>query len=77
PDCDGKRYRAEVLDVKIQRAIPGEAMRELSVSDVLELTVNEAVKLFSSDRDVLRVLQPIVDVGLEYVKLGQPVPTLS
>lgn len=77
PDCDGKRYRAEVLDVKIQRAVPGEAMRELSVSDVLELTVNEAVKLFSSDRDVLRVLQPIVDVGLEYVKLGQPVPTLS
>ena len=36
----------------------------------------EAVQLFRDDREVLRVLQPIVDVGLEYVKLGQPVPTL-
>src|SRR5256885_12294821 len=42
-----------------------------------ELTVSEAVQLFASDREVIRVLQPIVDVGLEYVKLGQPVPTLS
>src|SRR5206468_5805174 len=53
------------------------AIRDLSVSDVLELTVSEAVQLFRDDREVLRVLQPIVDVGLEYVKLGQPVPTLS
>ena len=44
---------------------------------MLELTVSEAVQLFRDDREVLRVLQPIVDVGLEYVKLGQPVPTLS
>ena len=44
---------------------------------MLELTVSEAVALFSEDAEVLRVLQPIVDVGLEYVKLGQPVPTLS
>jgi excinuclease ABC subunit A len=51
--------------------------RDLSVADVLELTVSEAVQLFRDDREVLRVLQPIVDVGLEYVKLGQPVPTLS
>ena len=49
----------------------------MSVADVLELTVSEAVALFSDDAEVLRVLQPIVDVGLEYVKLGQPVPTLS
>jgi excinuclease ABC subunit A len=47
------------------------------VSDVLDLTVSEAADLFSADRDVIRALQPIVDVGLEYVKLGQPVPTLS
>jgi excinuclease ABC subunit A len=72
PDCDGRRYRAEVLEVKIERG-----GRELSVADVLELTVSEAVALFSDDAEVLRVLQPIVDVGLEYVKLGQPVPTLS
>ncbi|AXV84031.1 excinuclease ABC subunit UvrA [Ralstonia solanacearum] len=72
PDCDGTRYRAEILEVKIERS-----GRMLSVADVLELTVSEAATLFAADADVLRVLQPIVDVGLEYVKLGQPVPTLS
>ena len=77
PDCDGRRYRAEILDVKIDRRRPGELFGDLSVADVLELTVSEAVQLFREDREVLRVLQPIVDVGLEYVKLGQPVPTLS
>ncbi|MBP6543228.1 MAG: excinuclease ABC subunit UvrA, partial [Piscinibacter sp.] len=76
-DCDGRRYRAELLDVKIDRRLPGDVIRDLSVADVLELTVSEAVQLFRDDREVLRVLQPIVDVGLEYVKLGQPVPTLS
>ena len=79
PDCDGRRYRAEVLDVTIERsaAASGAPVRALSIADVLELTVSEAVALFAEDADVLRVLQPIVDVGLEYVKLGQPVPTLS
>ncbi|RAR51899.1 UvrA family protein [Paraburkholderia unamae] len=72
PDCDGSRYRAEVLEVKIERG-----GRTLSVADVLDLTVSEAVQCFAEDAEVLRVLQPIVDVGLEYVKLGQPVPTLS
>jgi excinuclease ABC subunit A len=77
PDCDGRRYRAELLEVKIDRRLPSDVIRELSVADVLELTVSEAVQLFANDREVLRVLQPIIDVGLEYVKLGQPVPTLS
>ncbi|WP_332777101.1 excinuclease ABC subunit UvrA [Polaromonas sp.] len=78
PDCDGKRYRPEILEVTIERQALGETRpRVLNVSDVLELTVSEATKLFAQDREVLRVLQPIVDVGLEYVKLGQPVPTLS
>ncbi|MEL4179626.1 excinuclease ABC subunit UvrA [Roseateles sp. PN1] len=72
PDCDGRRFRAEMLDVKL--ALHG---RELSVADVLELTVSEAVALFKDHREVLTKLQPIIDVGLEYVKLGQPVPTLS
>ena len=71
-DCDGKRYRPEVLEVTIERG-----GRTLNVADVLELTVNEAVLLFAADREVLRALKPIVDVGLDYVKLGQPVPTLS
>ncbi|MBV8628318.1 MAG: excinuclease ABC subunit A, partial [Paraburkholderia sp.] len=74
PDCDGRRYRAEILEVKIARGVPA---RALSIADVLELTVSEAVAYFANDAEVLRVLQPIVDVGLEYVKLGQPVPTLS
>ena len=77
PDCDGRRYRSEILEVKVDRRLPEEPLRELSVADVLELTVSEAVQVFRDDRDVLRVLQPIVDVGLEYLKLGQPVPTLS
>ncbi len=77
PDCDGRRFRAELLEVKIDRRMPGDVVRDLSVADVLELTVSEAVQLFRDDRELLRVLQPIVDVGLEYVKLGQPVPTLS
>ena len=76
PDCDGKRYRPEILEVMIERSAGGHT-KVLNVSDVLELTVSEAAALFANDRDVIRALQPIVDVGLEYVKLGQPVPTLS
>lgn len=72
PDCDGKRFRPEILEVKIERE-----GRNLNVADVLELTVSEAAHLFAHDRDVIRALQPIVDVGLEYMRLGQPVPTLS
>ncbi|MDZ7867023.1 excinuclease ABC subunit UvrA [Acidovorax sp.] len=72
PDCDGKRYRPEILEITIERG-----GRALNVADVLALTVAEAAELFASDRDVIRALQPIVDVGLEYVALGQPVPTLS
>ena len=78
PDCDGQRYRPEILEVTIQRKAIGQLMpRLLNVADVLDLTVSEAVQLFAQDREVIRALQPIVDVGLEYVKLGQPVPTLS
>ena len=84
-DCDGKRYRPEILEVTIERLQLGSdpnflnshLPRKLNVADVLDLTVSEAAQLFANDRDVIRALQPIVDVGLEYVKLGQPVPTLS
>lgn len=78
PDCDGKRYRPEILEVTIERKAIGDVQpRLMNVSDVLDLTVSEASQLFAQDREVIRALQPIVDVGLEYVKLGQPVPTLS
>ncbi|NBX56449.1 MAG: excinuclease ABC subunit A, partial [Betaproteobacteria bacterium] len=64
PDCNGERFRPEVLEVKIERG-----GRFLNVSDLLNLTVSEAVELFAQDRDVVRALQPIVEVGLEYVRL--------
>ena len=72
PDCDGKRFRAELLEVKLIRSA-----WQLSVAEVLELTVSEAMVVFSGDPLVTARLQPIVDVGLDYVRLGQPVPTLS
>ncbi|HEX3098455.1 MAG TPA: excinuclease ABC subunit A, partial [Usitatibacter sp.] len=68
PDCNGTRYREEVLEVKVDGR---------SIADVLELTIEEAVKVFPEDSDIVRRLQPLVDVGLDYLRLGQPVPTLS
>jgi excinuclease ABC subunit A len=68
PDCDGKRYRPEVLEVGIDGK---------SIADVLEITVNEACTFFRSHIEVLRGLEPLRAVGLGYMKLGQPVPTLS
>ncbi|HUN93774.1 MAG TPA: excinuclease ABC subunit UvrA [Burkholderiaceae bacterium] len=76
PDCDGRRFRPEVLEVLLTRGDPGNP-RALSIADVLDLTVTEAIAYFAADRDVVRALAPLADVGLEYVKLGQPVPTLS
>ncbi len=78
PDCNGQRYRPEILEVRIDRQAAGDLRaRHLNVADVLALTVAEAVQVFARDRDVVRVLAPIVEVGLDYVRLGQPVPTLS
>jgi len=72
PDCDGRRYRPEILDAKVVRG-----PMQLSIADVLDLTVAEAAHWFQNDREVVARLQPIIDVGLDYVRLGQPVPTLS
>ncbi len=73
PDCDGKRYRPEVLEVSIA---PG-GQPERNVADVLAMTVSEAMTYFSGSAEVLRRLKPLADVGLDYLRLGQPVPTLS
>jgi excinuclease ABC subunit A len=73
PDCNGKRYRAEVLDVKIALGHGGPK----SIADVLEMTVADALAYFGELKDVRARLQPLVDVGLDYLTLGQPVPTLS
>ena len=77
PDCNGSRYRPEVLEVKIEGS-RGEASGQMkSVADVLEMTVTEALAFFKGNREVESVLRPLADVGLDYLRLGQPVPTLS
>src|SRR5258708_12655341 len=68
PDCDGRRYRAEVLEA---------SLRGKSIADVLDMTVFEAAGFFSKNDEILQRLKPLVDVGLEYLRLGQPVPPLS
>jgi len=73
PDCDGRRYRAEVLEVKLAR---GNAPPK-SIAEVLDLTVSEALAFFAADAEVCLRLAPLADVGLDYLRLGQPVPTLS
>jgi len=73
PDCDGRRYRDEVLEIKRE----GTNGRRASIADVLAMTVTEALEFFRDSREVAARLAPLSDVGLEYVTLGQPVPTLS
>jgi len=73
PDCNGRRYREEVLDIRRE----GADGRRLSIADVLELTVTEARAFFADAPEVGARLAPLTDVGLDYLKLGQPVPTLS
>jgi len=73
PECNGRRYREEVLDIRRE----GADGRRLSIADVLDLTVTEARAFFADAPEVAARLAPLSDVGLEYLKLGQPVPTLS
>jgi excinuclease ABC subunit A len=68
PDCDGKRFRAEVLEVKVGGK---------SIAEVLDMTVSEALYFFRSEAELVARLRPLKDVGLDYLRLGQPVPTLS
>ncbi|HYF58109.1 MAG TPA: excinuclease ABC subunit A, partial [Burkholderiaceae bacterium] len=72
PDCDGRRYRGEILEVTV---VGRGGVR--SVADVLEMTVHEAIAFFGDDWEIATRLQPLEDVGLDYLRLGQPVPTLS
>jgi excinuclease ABC subunit A len=74
PDCDGRRYRDEVLEVTVYGEGEGDAR---SIADVLDMTVAQAVAFFAGHPEVLYKLTPLADVGLEYLTLGQPVPTLS
>ncbi len=76
PDCDGRRYRAEILEVVLAPSVSaGGGPR--SIAEVLDLSVHRAMVFFADYPEVLRVLDPLQAVGLGYVTLGQPVPTLS
>ena len=66
--CGGKRYNRETLEVKYKGK---------SISDVLDMTVDEGVEFFSAIPKIAKKLQTLVDVGLGYVKIGQPATTLS
>jgi len=72
-ECDGRRYRPEVLQVKALGA-EGHAA---DLSGVLGMTVTEALAFFAHVPEVQQSLEPLAAVGLEYLRLGQPVPTLS
>ncbi|MCA9178982.1 MAG: excinuclease ABC subunit UvrA [Planctomycetales bacterium] len=67
-ECEGKRYNRETLSVKF---------RGQSISDVLEMTCGEALQLFHNIPRVRRIIRTLCDVGLDYLTLGQPAPTLS
>src|SRR6185369_13434928 len=68
PACHGRRYLPEVLDVRY---------RGRTIADVLDMTVADALAFFADQPEVRRALQPLVDVGLDYLRLGQPLSTLS
>lgn len=71
--CHGKRFKRDVLGIKY---------RDQNINDILEMTVENAIEFFSKDnsaitRRIVRRLQPLMDVGLGYIKLGQSSSTLS
>jgi len=67
-DCHGKRFNRETLEVKY---------KDKNINDVLEMTVEEALKFFENIPSIKNKLQSLYDVGLGYIKLGQPATTLS
>ncbi len=66
--CHGKRYNRETLEVRFKGK---------SISDVLEMTVNQAVEFFGNVPSILKKIKVLQDIGLGYIKLGQPSSTLS
>jgi excinuclease ABC subunit A len=66
--CGGKRYNRETLEVRFKGK---------SIADVLDMSVEEALKFFAKIPKIRRRLQTLHDVGLDYIKLGQPATTLS
>ena len=73
-ECAGRRYRPELLEIKL---FTENDERGYSIADVLDMTVEQALAFFAGLKAVITALQPLKDVGLGYLQLGQPVPTLS
>ncbi len=67
-ECKGKRYQPEVLEI---------TYKEKTITDVLEMDLGEAVCFFDEDDGISKLLRLMCEIGMEYVKLGQPVPSLS
>ena len=67
-ECKGKRYNREALEIKY---------KEKTISDVLDMTVEQAARFFENVPTIARKLDTLVDVGLGYIKLGQPATTFS
>ncbi|MDP4277595.1 MAG: ATP-binding cassette domain-containing protein, partial [Bacteroidota bacterium] len=67
-DCQGKRYNRETLEVRFKGK---------SIADVLNMTINMAVEFFENQPQILRKIKTLQDVGLGYLRLGQPSTTLS
>ena len=67
-ECHGKRYNRETLEVRFKGK---------SIADVLDMTINQAVEFFENVPDILHKIKTIQEVGLGYIKLGQPSTTLS
>ena len=68
PVCDGRRFKDDVLRVKVDGR---------SILDVFDLTADAAIEVFADEWQVVRALQPMIDVGLGYLRLGQALNTLS
>lgn len=68
PDCDGRRYNPETLEV---------LLGGMSIADVLELSVTRAAEVFAAEPAISRILESLRDVGLGYLRLGEPTPALS
>jgi len=66
--CGGKRFKEEVIEVQYKNK---------SVHDVLEMSVDEAIAFFADEKNIVKAIQPLQDVGLGYIKLGQSSDTLS